>query len=107
MRVNLFSKSVFISFWLCWVSTAAGGLSLAVGAGPTPRLRCVASHWVASLLRSAVQGSRASVVAAHGLGNCGTWAYLLPDLPGTGIEPVSPGLAGGFLATGPPGKSGG
>ena len=28
------------------------------------------------------------------------------DLPGPGIEPVSPALAGGFLTTVPPGKSG-
>ena len=27
------------------------------------------------------------------------------DLPGPGIEPVSRALAGGFLTTGPPGKS--
>ena len=27
------------------------------------------------------------------------------DLPGTGIELVSPALAGGFLTTAPPGKS--
>ena len=27
------------------------------------------------------------------------------DLPGPGIEPVSPALAGGFLTTVPPGKS--
>ena len=27
------------------------------------------------------------------------------DLSGPGIEPVSPALAGGFLTTGPPGKS--
>ena len=26
------------------------------------------------------------------------------NLPGPGIEPVSPALAGGFLTTGPPGK---
>ena len=30
----------------------------------------------------------------------GTW-----DLPQSGIEPVSPALGGGFLTTGPPGKS--
>ena len=29
----------------------------------------------------------------------GTW-----DLPGPGIEPVSPALTGRFLTTGPPGK---
>ena len=28
------------------------------------------------------------------------------DLPGPGLEPVSPALAGGFLTTVPPGKSG-
>ena len=27
------------------------------------------------------------------------------DLPGPGIEPMSPALAGEFLTTGPPGKS--
>ena len=27
------------------------------------------------------------------------------DLPGPGLEPVSPALAGGFLTTEPPGKS--
>ena len=31
---------------------------------------------------------------------CGMW-----DLPGPGIKPVSPALAGRFLTTGPPGKS--
>ena len=44
----------------------------------------------------------------HGLSSCGTRAYLLRrtwDLPGPGLEPVSPALAGGFLTTAPPGKS--
>ena len=27
------------------------------------------------------------------------------DIPGPGLEPVSPALAGGFLTTAPPGKS--
>ena len=27
------------------------------------------------------------------------------DLPGPGLKPVSPALAGGFLTTAPPGKS--
>ena len=30
---------------------------------------------------------------------CGMW-----DLPGPGLEPVTPALAGGFLTTAPPGK---
>ena len=62
---------------------------------------------------------QASVVVMHGLSSCGsqalerrlsgcgTWAWLLCgmwDLPGPGLEPVSPALAGGFLTTAPPGK---
>ena len=41
------------------------------------------------------------------LSSGGAWAGLLRgmwDLPGPGIEPVSPALAGGFLTTVPPGK---
>ena len=59
------------------------------------------------------KGARASAAAADAapglwsrLGSCvarallrGTW-----DLPGPGIEPVSPALAGGFLTPEPPGK---
>ena len=63
---------------------------------------------------------RASVVAAHVLGSCGSWAlecrlsscgtrasllHGMWDLPGPGIEPVFPALAGRFLTTVPPGKS--
>ena len=41
------------------------------------------------------------------LSSCGTRGLLLHgmwDLPGPGLEPVSPALAGGFLTTVPPGK---
>ena len=43
------------------------------------------------------------------LSSCGPQVYLLCgmwDLPGPGIEPVSPTLAGRFLTTVPPGKPG-
>ena len=53
-------------------------------------------------------GARASVVVARGLSSCGARAQLLCgmwDLPGPGLEPVSPALAGGCLTTAPPGKS--
>ena len=54
----------------------------------------------------------ASLVAEHRLqtrrlSSCGSWAQLLCgmwDLPGPGLEPVSPALAGGFSTTAPPGK---
>ena len=42
------------------------------------------------------------------LSSCGAQASLLRgmwNLPGPGLEPVSPALAGGFLTTAPPGKS--
>ena len=44
----------------------------------------------------------------HRLSSCGAQAQLLHgmwDLPGPGIKPVSPALAGGFLTIMPPGKS--
>ena len=65
-------------------------------------------------------GTRASVAVAWGLSSCGSRvlecrlsscgarAQLLRgmwDLPGPGLEPVSPALAGGLLTTVPPGKS--
>ena len=54
----------------------------------------------------------ASLVAEHRpqtrrLSNCGSRAQPLRgmwDLPGPGLEPVSPALAGGFPTTAPPGK---
>ena len=62
---------------------------------------------VASRRRAQAPGARASVVVARGLGSCGARAWLLRamwDLPGPGLEPVSPALAGRFLTTVPPGK---
>ena len=46
----------------------------------------------------------ASLVAEPGaqVSSCGTRGMW--DLPGPGIKPVSPALAGGFLSTAPPGK---
>ena len=65
-------------------------------------------------------GAQASVAVAQGLSSCGSWAlerrlsscgtrasllHGMWDLPGPGLEPMSPALAGGFLTTEPPGKS--
>ena len=46
-------------------------------------------------------GARAS--HCGGFSCCGARA-LGWDLPGPGLEPMSPALAGGFLTTAPPGK---
>ena len=49
------------------------------------------------------------LVVTHGLSNCEAWAQLPAAwgilVPQAGIEPVSPTLEGGFLTTGPPGKT--
>ena len=47
------------------------------------------------------QRAQASIVEAHGLG-CSAACGIFPR---SGIEPVSPALASGFLPTVPPGKS--
>ena len=70
-----------IYFWLCWVFVATCGLLSSCGA------------WAPEL--------EGSVVAACGL-SCPAACGIL--VPWPGIEPASP-LEGGFLTTGPPGKS--
>ena len=90
-------------------------------AGATLHCGARASHCGGiSCCRARALGTQASVVVAHGLSSCGlwavecrlsscgTWAQLLCgmwDLPGPGLEPVSPELSGRFLTTAPPGKS--
>ena len=96
------------------VIVAARRLSLVAASGGYSSLWCVGfSLWCLLLLWST--GSR------HvGFSSCGSWAlerrlssrgaraWLLCsmwDLPGPGLEPMSPALAGRFLTTAPPGKS--
>ena len=74
---------------------------------------------VASCCGARALGAQASAVVAcgfrscgsqaleHRFSSCGPWASLLHsmwDLPGPGLEPMCPALAGGFLTTVPPGK---
>ena len=97
-----FLINLFIYFWLCWVFIAAHRLSLVVASGGYSSLRCAgfSLQWLL-LLQST--GSRRA-----GFSSCGARAQLLHsmwDLPGSGLEPVSPALAGRFLTTVPPGKS--
>ena len=88
--------------------------------GATLRCGVRASHCSGfSCCGARALGMQASVVVARRLSSCGlqalerrlsscgTRAQLLCgmwDLPGPGLEPVSPALAGGFLTTAPPGK---
>ena len=89
-------------------------------AGATLRCGAWASHCGGfSCCRAQALGMRASVVVARGLSSCGSWAlecrpsscgtraWLLRgmwDLPGPGLKPVSPALAGRFSTAAPPGK---
>ena len=96
--INLF---YFIYFGLCWVFVAAHGLSLVAASWGYTSLQCAgfSLRWLL-LLRST--GSRHA-----GFSSCSWRAQLLCgmwDLPGPGLEPSSPALAGGFLTTAPPGK---
>ena len=105
----------------CVGSSLLRGLSLVAASGGYPSLRCAgfSLRWLLLLQSTGSRhagfsscGTWASVVVARGalehrLSSCGTRAWLLHglwDLPGPGLEPVSPALAGGFLTTAPPGK---
>ena len=92
-----FFKKFICYFWLCWVFIAAYRLSVVAASGSYSLLQCVARGL----------SSCGSQAVEHRLSRCGSWAQLLRgmwDLPGPGIEPVSPALAGGFSTTAPPGK---
>ena len=96
MMIFFLRLHLFIHFWLQRVFVTALGHSLAaVSRGCS----------LPSMLRTLI--AMASLVAEqtleHWLGACGTTGMW--DLPGPGIEPVSPALAGRFLITRPPGKS--
>ena len=119
---------LFYFIYLFYLFLAASGLHCYARAfsscdeqGTTFRCGARASHCGGfSRCGSQALGTQASVVVARGLSSCGLWAlerrlsscgaraYLLRgmwDLPGPGIEPMAPALAGGFLTTAPPGKS--
>ena len=100
-KLFFFFLIYFIYFWLCWVFVVARGFSLVAESRGYSSLRCVGfSLWWLLLLWST--GSR-----CVGFSSCGSRALLLHgtwDLPGPGLKPVSPELAGRFLTTVPPGK---
>ena len=112
---HTFLKKVilFIYFWVCLVFVAAWAFLQLWGAEATLQLQCTgfSLRWLL-LLRST--GNRTcgfsscnSQFLKHSLNSCGSWAQLLCSLwslPGSGTEPVSPALPGGFFTTEPPGQ---
>ena len=101
-------------FWLRWVFVAVLVLSLVAASGGYSSLRCAgfSLQWLLLLWSTGSRrvgfSSCGSWALEHRLSSCEAWALLLRgmwDLPGPGLEPVSPALAGGFLSTAPPRKS--
>ena len=80
------------------------GFSLVVARGGIHCWGCwlliaVASFAVEHIPRALDFSSSDSQALEHRLNSCGAWAYLLRgmwDCPRSGIEPVSPALAGRF-----------
>ena len=108
-----FILNLFIYFWVCWVFVAARGLSLVAASRGYSSLWCVgfSLQWLLLLWsmcsRHVGFSSCGSWALKCRLSSCGARAQLLRgtrDLPGLGLEPMSPALAGGFLNTVPPGK---
>ena len=123
----------FNSFYIIFLNLFIYLFLAALGLRPCARAFSSCGEWglilvavhrlliaVASCCRARALGTQASVVVAHGLSSCGSWAlehrlsscgtraqllHSMWDLPGPGLEPTSPALAGGFLITAPPGKS--
>ena len=86
---------VFPCFWLRWVFTAARAFSGCRELGLLSAAACGLLAAAASLAGELGLTLTGSAVAVLGL-SCSE---------ARGIEPTSPVLAGGFLATAPPGKS--
>ena len=106
-KINLF---IFIYLFLAALGLCCCTLAF-FSCGKRGLLRCSAQapHCGGfSCCGARALGSRASAVVAHRLSSCGARAYLLRgmwDLPGPGLKPMSPALAGVFSTTAPPGKS--
>ena len=100
---------------------AACRLSLVAVSGGTLRCGAWASHccgfsccgvqslstWTSVAVARGLSSCASQALECR-LSSCGARALLLHgmwDLPGPGLEPVSPALASGFLTTAPPGKS--
>ena len=114
----IYINTVFYFFFLIFIFGCVGSSLVCAGflqlwrAGATLRCGAQASHCSGFACCGAwAQGTQAQQFGMGALerrlSSCSTWAQLfcgMWDLPGPGLEPMSPALAGGFLSTAPPGK---
>ena len=114
-NISFFKKNKFIYLFLAVLGLCCcTGISLVVESrGPLSSCDAWASHcngfscYGAQVLGFMSLSSCDSKTLEHRLNSCSAPAQLLCnmwDLSGSGIEPVSPALAGGFFTTEPPGK---
>ena len=112
--IHNFFYTLLLNFGCAGLCCCPGDFSVLAARGGHLQLWCegFSLPWVVSRAlelqqlqhMGSVVGSRA---LEHRLSSCGAWAYLLLgiwDLPGSGIECLSPALAGRFFTTEPPGK---
>ena len=112
LMILFFLKYNFIYFWLCLVFAADSRLSSnCEEQGLLHSCGAWASHChsfsCCRILRSVGLQQCGSLALGHRISSCGSWGQLLLgmwDILGSGIEPVSPALAGRFFTTEPPGK---
>ena len=100
----IFKRLIYL--WLCWVFIAVRGLSLVIAcrgfslAAVCGLLIAVASHRSDFSVRSTNSRRAGSGLVVQTQLSRGMW-----NLPRPGIKPMSPALVGGFLTTGPSGRS--
>lgn len=107
-HAHLYSLFISVSSWLRRVFTAVLELSQVAASGALPHHDVWASPCGGLAVGAQASGARALIVAAHGLGSCGSGTCLLRgmrNLPRPEIESPSPACTGGFVSPGPPGKS--
>ena len=98
---NYFDLSIHYLFLAVLGLCCCAGFTLVVESGGCS---LVAVHGLLTAVASLVLEHEPE----HRLSSCGPWAQLLLgmwNLPGSGIKPESPALAGRFFTTEPPGKS--
>ena len=109
LKINLLSRFFSICVWLYWVSGPHRALWLRwLRAARRLWWEGFSLQWLLLLQGAGSRARRPQLLCLRDSSGCGTWASLLHgvwNLPGLGVKPVPPALAGGVLTTGPPRKS--